>query len=179
MVSASYPRAASTSSVCSPSSGAPVMTYGALAAMVDGVATHLKEMGLPPADPVALVCPNLTEFVVGLLGVARVGLVVAPMDPALPGPELSERLEEVGARVVLAEHPLGPQDESLTFRRETPVAVAPVDQPDVQFPLELRDRGRRRGLRDVAGLRRTREVLLGGDRHEVLQLTEQHVRPFW
>ncbi|HEY0448502.1 FadD7 family fatty acid--CoA ligase, partial [Actinophytocola sp.] len=55
---------------------------------------------------------NQAEFVVGLLGAARAGLVVAPMDPALPESELSARLEEMGAQAVLvgAPAPVAPAD---------------------------------------------------------------------
>jgi acyl-CoA synthetase (AMP-forming)/AMP-acid ligase II len=77
------------------------VSYRVLDAMVEDVATRLRGMGLHRADPVVLVCPNQTEFVVGLLGAARAGLVVAPMDPALPETELSARLEELGAQAVL------------------------------------------------------------------------------
>jgi acyl-CoA synthetase (AMP-forming)/AMP-acid ligase II len=81
------------------------LSYRALAAMVDDVAARLRDMGLHPADPVGLVCPDNAEFVVGLLGAARAGLVVAPMDPALPESEMSARLEEMGAQAVLVSPP--------------------------------------------------------------------------
>ncbi|MEV0277762.1 FadD7 family fatty acid--CoA ligase [Streptomyces sp. NPDC050610] len=80
------------------------LSYGALAASADDVAARLTAAGLRRGDVVALVCANTAEFAVGLLGTARAGLVVAPMDPALPGPQLSARLDALGARTVL----LGP-----------------------------------------------------------------------
>jgi acyl-CoA synthetase (AMP-forming)/AMP-acid ligase II len=79
-----------------------VLSYRDLATMVDDVAARLRVAGLHPADPVALVCSNQAEFVVGLLGAARAGLVVSPMDPALPESELAIRLEEMGAQGILA-----------------------------------------------------------------------------
>ncbi|MEU7041312.1 FadD7 family fatty acid--CoA ligase [Streptomyces varsoviensis] len=80
------------------------VSYGALAAVADDVAARLAAAGLRRGEPVALVCANTAEFVVGLLGAARAGLVVSPMDPALPGAQLSARLDALGARAVL----LGP-----------------------------------------------------------------------
>ncbi|MCP3754162.1 FadD7 family fatty acid--CoA ligase [Streptomyces sp. TBY4] len=80
------------------------LSYRALAALADEVAARLRSTGLRPGDPVGLLCANNAEFVVGLLGAARAGLVVAPLDPALPGGQLGARLEALGARALL----LGP-----------------------------------------------------------------------
>jgi acyl-CoA synthetase (AMP-forming)/AMP-acid ligase II len=80
------------------------LSYGALAALVDDVAARLGSTGLRGGDAVGLVCANTAEFVVALLGAARAGLVVAPIDPALPGSQMSARLEALGAQAVL----LGP-----------------------------------------------------------------------
>lgn len=77
------------------------VSYGALATVVDDLAARLRGMGLRRADPVGLVCPNDAEFVVGLLGAARAGLVVAPIDPALPETQMSARIEELGAQAIL------------------------------------------------------------------------------
>ncbi|MFD7232848.1 FadD7 family fatty acid--CoA ligase [Streptomyces sp. NPDC059881] len=93
------------------------LSYGALAALADDVAGQLGGTGLRRGDAVGLVCANTVEFVVALLGGARAGLVIAPMDPALPVSQMSARLEALGAQVVL----LGP-----------PRAGAP---PVAQFPV--------------------------------------------
>jgi acyl-CoA synthetase (AMP-forming)/AMP-acid ligase II len=93
------------------------LSYGALAALVDDVATRLGSTGLQRGDAVALVCANTAEFVVALLGAARAGLVVAPIDPTLPESQMSARLEALGAQAIL----LGP-----------PAAgAAPIAQVDV------------------------------------------------
>lgn len=80
------------------------LSYRALAALAEEVAARLRSTGLRPGDPVGLLCANNAEFVVGLLGAARAGLVVAPLDPALPGAQLGARLDALGARALL----LGP-----------------------------------------------------------------------
>ncbi|MBA2809135.1 AMP-binding protein [Streptomyces sp. KM273126] len=77
------------------------LSYRALAALVDDIATRLGSTALRRGDAVGLVCANTAEFVVALLGAARAGLVVAPIDPALPEPQLSARLEALGAQAVL------------------------------------------------------------------------------
>ena len=77
------------------------VSYGRLGALVDDVAVRLGGTGLRRSDAVGLVCANTVEFVVGLLGAARAGLVVAPLDPTLPRSEMSARLDRLGARATL------------------------------------------------------------------------------
>ncbi|WP_431967278.1 FadD7 family fatty acid--CoA ligase [Actinacidiphila sp. bgisy160] len=80
------------------------VSYRALDELADAVAGQLTAGGLCPGDAVGLVSANTAEFVVALLGGARAGLVVAPVDPALPESQMSARLEALGVRAVL----LGP-----------------------------------------------------------------------
>jgi acyl-CoA synthetase (AMP-forming)/AMP-acid ligase II len=77
------------------------VSYGKLGTLVDDVAVRLGSTGLRRGDAVGLVCANTAEFVVALLGAARAGLVVAPLDPTLPRSEMSARLDRLGARAVL------------------------------------------------------------------------------
>ncbi|MFI0543904.1 FadD7 family fatty acid--CoA ligase [Streptomyces sp. WSLK1-3] len=77
------------------------LSYRTLAALADTVAARLRGAGLGSGDAVGLICANTVEFVVGLLGAARAGLVTAPLDPALPPPQLASRLSALGARSVL------------------------------------------------------------------------------
>jgi acyl-CoA synthetase (AMP-forming)/AMP-acid ligase II len=77
------------------------VSYRALARLVDDVAARLARTGLCRGDAVGLIGSNTAEFVVALLGAARAGLVVAPLDPALPSSEKSDRLERLGAQAIL------------------------------------------------------------------------------
>jgi acyl-CoA synthetase (AMP-forming)/AMP-acid ligase II len=81
------------------------LSYRALAALVDDVATRLGGTGLHRGDAVGLVCANTAEFVVALLAAARAGLVVAPIDPALPESQLCARLDALGAQAILVGPP--------------------------------------------------------------------------
>jgi acyl-CoA synthetase (AMP-forming)/AMP-acid ligase II len=81
------------------------VSYGALAALVDDVAARMGSTGLRRGDSVGLVCANTAEFVVALLGAARAGLVVAPLDPTLPRSEMSTRLERLGAQAIIVGPP--------------------------------------------------------------------------
>ena len=77
------------------------LSYAALSASAGDVAARLGSIGLRRGDAVGLVFANTAEFVVALLGAARAGLVVAPLDPALPPSQMSARLEGLGARAML------------------------------------------------------------------------------
>ncbi|MFE6895161.1 FadD7 family fatty acid--CoA ligase [Streptomyces sp. NPDC057694] len=77
------------------------VSYRTLSALADDLAARLLGKGLRPGGPLGLVSTDDLEFVVALLGAARAGLVVAPADPALAGPELAERYTELGAQAVL------------------------------------------------------------------------------
>ncbi|MDA3639069.1 FadD7 family fatty acid--CoA ligase [Mycobacterium xenopi] len=79
------------------------ITYRGLLGLVDDLAAQLARGGLRPGDRVALRAPSSAEFVVGLLAGSRVGLVVVPLDPALPVAEQHARIAAAGARVVLTD----------------------------------------------------------------------------
>lgn len=77
------------------------LSYHALAVMADDVAGRLRDTELREGDPVGIVCANNAEFVVGLIGAARAGLVVALLDPALSEGQISARLDALGVRAIL------------------------------------------------------------------------------
>ncbi|MFF0225844.1 FadD7 family fatty acid--CoA ligase [Streptomyces sp. NPDC004629] len=83
---------------------APV-SYGTLAALAGELALQLRAEGLRPGRPVGLVSGNNLEFVVALLGAARAGLVVAPLDPTLPEPERQACYTALGVQAVLTGPP--------------------------------------------------------------------------
>jgi acyl-CoA synthetase (AMP-forming)/AMP-acid ligase II len=102
------------------------ISYGELAALVDDVANRLDSSGLRRGDAVGLVGANNADFVVALLGAARAGLVVAPLDPALPRSELTTRLERLGAQALLVGRPaLGAEP------------VAPLDIPTWNLEVDV------------------------------------------
>lgn len=98
------------------------LSYGALAALVDDMATHLRNTGLRRGDTVGLISANNVEFVVALLGAARAGLVTAPLDPALPQSEVAARLERLAAQAIL----VGPRAVDSAPPAQFPIATCEV-----------------------------------------------------
>ena len=77
------------------------VTYGELAAQVAGLRGGLVGLGLQPGDRIGLLCANNLLFVVSYLAALGAGLVVVPLNPASPAPELTHELAVVGARAVV------------------------------------------------------------------------------
>lgn len=88
--------------------GGETVSYRTLATLADELAQRLLDAGLHPHRPVGLVSADNLEFVVALLGAARAGLVLAPVDPALPETERRHRYTALGAQAVLTGPPVSP-----------------------------------------------------------------------
>ena len=78
-------------------------TYRTLRAATAELARQLSASGLLPGDRIGLVAANNPAFVVGAFAGLGAGLVVVPLNPQSPGPELARELAVTGARVVLAD----------------------------------------------------------------------------
>ncbi|MET7876652.1 AMP-binding protein [Micromonospora sp. DT68] len=63
------------------------------------VAPPTEPNGTPPRVAIAL--PNTPDFVIGLLGTLRAGLVAVPVNPGLTAPELRHVLADSGASVLI------------------------------------------------------------------------------
>lgn len=76
-------------------------TYGTLREQVDGFRGGLVGLGLEPGDRVALACGTNWYFVVSYLAAIGAGLVVVPLNPSNPTPEIQRGLAAVGARALI------------------------------------------------------------------------------
>ncbi|HZC08827.1 MAG TPA: FadD7 family fatty acid--CoA ligase [Mycobacterium sp.] len=79
------------------------ITYRELIGLVDDLGGRLTQAGLLAGDRVGLRAQSSAEFVVGLLAASRAGLVVVPVDPALPAADQRARITAAGGRVVLVD----------------------------------------------------------------------------
>jgi acyl-CoA synthetase (AMP-forming)/AMP-acid ligase II len=79
------------------------ITYRELHGLVDDLAGQLTHAGLLAGDRVGLRAQSSAEFVVGLVAASRAGLVVVPLDPALPAADQRARITAAGGRVVLVD----------------------------------------------------------------------------
>ncbi|MEU1518997.1 long-chain fatty acid--CoA ligase [Streptomyces sp. NPDC005811] len=87
--------------------GTTVTSYAELDRLSAQTATLLRTQGLRDGERVALMLPNVPEFVVLYYGILRAGGIVVPMNPLLKARETEYQLRDSGA-VLLAEWHLAP-----------------------------------------------------------------------
>ncbi|MFF4399537.1 long-chain fatty acid--CoA ligase [Streptomyces sp. NPDC001480] len=84
--------------------GTQVTTYAELDERTARAAALLRAEGVRPGDRVALMLPNVPEFVVLYYGVLRAGAIVVPMNPLLKTRETEFHLRDSGAVLLFEWH---------------------------------------------------------------------------
>jgi long-chain acyl-CoA synthetase len=77
------------------------LTYRDLEALSGHFASYLRGLGLERGDRVAIMMPNLLQYVVALFGVLRAGLTVVNTNPLYTARELRHQLTDSGAKCVV------------------------------------------------------------------------------
>jgi fatty-acyl-CoA synthase len=107
--------------------GSRRLTYGQVEADAQALAAALAARGIRPGDRVALELPNLPEWGVVCLAVARLGAVLVPLNPSLAYHELKYQLRHAEARVLVA----GETVSGVEYREVCEDAAQ--DLPDLKF----------------------------------------------
>ncbi len=77
------------------------VTYRTLQMLTERFAGHLREMGVRPGDRVALMLPNLPQYVVAFYGTLRVGAIVVNTNPTYTAREIQHQFHDAGAETVV------------------------------------------------------------------------------
>ena len=77
------------------------LTYRQLAAQVDRCAAALAALGVRPGDRVALMLPNLPQFVIAFFGALKLGAVVVNTNPTYTAREMQQQFADAGAETVV------------------------------------------------------------------------------
>ncbi|MEV1294417.1 AMP-binding protein [Pseudonocardia sp. NPDC049635] len=77
----------------------------------DRFAHALLDAGLEPGDPVLLVCENSVEAYLAKIGIAKAGMVAAPVNPGLAPEVVAELIARVRPRFALVDAELWPRVE--------------------------------------------------------------------
>ncbi len=99
------------------------LTYAELNDLAATAAGGLRELGVAPGQPVAMLLPNTPSAIAAYHGALRLGAVVVPLNPLLSSAEVERRVAESGARLVDPEALAGPPVADLASRAPTDVAV--------------------------------------------------------
>src|SRR5437764_3242104 len=91
------------------------LSYGRLAQLVDRFAGALDQLGVRRGDRVAIMLPNVPQFVVAFYATLRLGAVAVPTNPLYKQYELAYQLADAGADTVVVHERLYP-----TARRALP-----------------------------------------------------------
>jgi long-chain acyl-CoA synthetase len=78
-------------------------TYDELRARTDRERARLAQLGLADGDRIAIVCSNGLPFAVTYLAALGLGLVVVPLNPTSPGPELEHQLRAISAKAIVVD----------------------------------------------------------------------------
>lgn len=82
--------------------GARSLSFRALNEQANRLGAALRGMGLGAGDVVAVMARNCTEMMITYFACAKTGLVCAPVNLGLKGPEIVYCLHDAGARVLIA-----------------------------------------------------------------------------
>jgi cyclohexanecarboxylate-CoA ligase len=96
------------------------LTWGALAAEVDRIATRLLSLGVQRGEPVAFQLPNRLEFVTIALATLRIGAVCEPLMPIFRERELEFMLRLSAARVLFVPDHFRGRDHAAMAARVRP-----------------------------------------------------------
>ncbi|MCZ6859830.1 MAG: AMP-binding protein, partial [Alphaproteobacteria bacterium] len=81
--------------------GRTTLTYGELGAKVDGLAAGFHELGIAYGDVVAVQLPNIAEFLITYLAIARLGAVMQTIHMTYRAAECETLLGHASAKAVI------------------------------------------------------------------------------
>ena len=77
------------------------MSYRQLDEMSRALASYLQGLGLPKGSRVAIMMPNVLQYMVAIAGILRAGCVVVNVNPLYTPRELAHQLKDSGAEAII------------------------------------------------------------------------------
>ena len=112
-------------------------SYGELMASARAFASALEERGVRRGDRVALLLPNVPQFVVAELGIWLAGGIVAPVNPTYPEEELAGLLTRAGATIAVVLAPFYERMKSVQARTPVRHVIVAHVRDALAFPKSL------------------------------------------
>jgi long-chain acyl-CoA synthetase len=82
--------------------GGRTITYGELDKNANRVANGLKKLGIAAGDRVAIMLPNIPEFIYTFYGIQKLGATAVPFNAMYKGREIVHIMNNSGARAIVA-----------------------------------------------------------------------------
>ena len=112
-------------------------SYAELFASARAFASALEERGVRRGDRVALLLPNVPQFVVAELGTWLAGGIVAPVNPTYPEEELAGLLTRAGATIAVVLAPFYERMKSVQARTPVRHVIVAHVRDALSFPKSL------------------------------------------
>ncbi len=113
------------------------LTFNELNRLSNDFAGYLQQLpGLKPGDRVAIMMPNLLQYMISMIGVLRAGMIVVNVNPLYTPRELSHQLSDSGAKAIVIIENFAKTLE--TVLHETPVKHIVTTKVGDMFPLHKR-----------------------------------------
>ena len=104
------------------------VTYRQADAAANQVAHALLAAGLERGDRVAMLCDNSVEALLAMVGVAKAGMVCAPLNAQMANDVIAQLIERVGARFAIVDAGLWSNSEAgFTAAGLAPAVTIPID----------------------------------------------------
>ena len=94
------------------------MSFRAVDEMSQNLAAWLQSLGLVPGDRVALMMPNVPQYLVAIAAVLRAGYVVVNVNPLYTARELEHQLKDSGAKAIVVLENFASTLEEVLLRTE-------------------------------------------------------------
>ena len=77
------------------------LTYDKVNNLSREFAGYLQSTGLVKGDRVAVMMPNLHQYIIALLGILRAGMIAVNVNPLYTAHELAHQLKDSGAKAIV------------------------------------------------------------------------------
>ncbi len=112
-------------------------TYRQMMELAEAFAHALEERGVKRGDRVALLLPNVPQFVIAELGAWLAGAIVAPMNPTYPEDEMASMLARAGASVAVVLAPFYDRLKRIQSQTEVRHVIVAHVRHALAFPKSL------------------------------------------
>lgn len=114
-----------------------VMSYSTLLQQAMAFGRALEQRGIKPGDRIALVMPNVPQFVIAELGAWMAGAIVAPMNPTYPDDEIAGLLSRSGAVAAVVLSPFYDRIKAVQARTSVRDVIVAYVREALPFPKSL------------------------------------------